>query len=196
MPRRRDVSDSQIVEAARRVFLEHGIHVPVTLVAQELGVSSATLFVRMGTKRRLISAALWPPDPPVLEELGRGFKRSAPIEQQLFDILLQLAAYADAELPATFTLYGAGLRAKPGEDFSDVPPMQLQRALSRWLRQAVQAGELVCTPRVVAQMILGTLEARAMHAFLGGRKHSTRETRAFIRDVVTTILGGSRAAPV
>jgi AcrR family transcriptional regulator len=187
--RRREVSDAQIIKAARRVFLEHGTQAPVTLVAKELGVSPATLFVRMGSKRRLIIAALWPPDPPVLKTLEHGVSSAAPIEQRLAEIVCQLASYVDAEIPATFTLYAAGLRAKPGEDYSDVTPARLRRALAKWLRQAVRAGEIDCDPRTVAELILGTLEARAMHAFLARRQISVRETRAFRRSLVATVLG-------
>jgi AcrR family transcriptional regulator len=188
--RRRGVSDAQIIEAARRVFLEQGTQAPVTSVARELGVSSATLFVRMGSKRRLITAALWPPDPPVLAALREGYRPTAALDRQLRQIFYELAIYAEAEIPATFTLYAAGLRAKPGEDFSDVAPRQLRRALSKWLGQAVRGGEIVCEPRVVADLTIGALEARAMHAFLARRPYSVRETRAFIHGMVATILGG------
>ena len=78
MPRRREVSDAQITRAARKVFLEQGTQVPVAVVAKELGVSPATLFSRMGTKNKLISAALWPPDPPVLKALEEGGKVPGP----------------------------------------------------------------------------------------------------------------------
>ena len=188
MPRRKEVSDAQIIAAARKVFLEHGVHVPVTAVAEALGVSSATVFVRMGSKKNLISAALWPPDPPVLETLRRGFERGVPAVRQLAEILEQLAAYAAVEIPATFTLYSAGLRAKPGEDFSDVAPVQLRRALAKWLREAVDLGEIQCAPQIAAELSIGTLEARAMHLFLAKREPSSRETRAFIRAMVADLF--------
>jgi AcrR family transcriptional regulator len=194
VPRRREVSDAQIVKAARKVFLEHGTQTPVARVADELGVSPATLFVRMGSKRRLITAALWPPDPPVLETLERGVDSALSIEKQLLDITLQIAEYVEAEIPATFTLYAAGLRAKPGEDFSDATPARLRRTLTKWLRQAVRTGQIACAPRTSAQLIIGSLEARTMHAFIGRRQISPRETRVFVRSIVATVLG--RNAPV
>jgi AcrR family transcriptional regulator len=194
VPRHRVVSDAQIVRAARKVFLEHGTQAPVALVARELGVSPATLFVRMGTKSKLISAALWPPDPAVLAVLEAGGPRAKPVETELRAMLADLSVYADAEIPATFTLYAAGLRAKPSDDFSDVTPARLRRALARWLREAVQAGEIDCDPRMAAEVLIGTLEARAMHAFLGKRTISARETREFVRDLVASVLrpGGAR----
>ena len=193
MARRREVSDAEIIKAARRIFLEHGTQAPVAVVAEALGVSAATLFVRMGSKRRLITAAMWPPDPPVLDTLERGIGDSATIERQLRDITLELASYVEAEIPATFTLYAAGLRAKPGEDFSDVTPARLRRGLTKWLRQAVGTGEIACDPRTAAELILGTLEARAMHAFIGKRPHSARETRAFVRALLATVVGRRHA---
>ena len=192
MARRRLVSDAEITRAARKVFLEHGTRAPVAWVARELGVSSATVFVRMGSKMGLINAALWPPDPPVLERMLRGPDGGTPAAQQLRDIVADLARYVDAEIPATFTLYAAGLRAKPGEDFSDVSPARLRRALTAWLRQAVLAGTLVCAPRVAAELILGTLEARAMHAFLARRAVTGREQQAFIRGLLESVLGKKR----
>jgi AcrR family transcriptional regulator len=45
VPRRKEVSDAQIVQAARKVFLEHGTQVPVAVIAKVLGVSPATMFV-------------------------------------------------------------------------------------------------------------------------------------------------------
>ncbi len=188
MARLRVVTDVEIARAARKVFLEHGTQAPVAWVARELGVSSATVFTRMGTKRRLITAALWPPDPPILAVLEQGFVDGEPIERQLRRIVAALARYADAEIPATFTLYAAGLRAKPGEDFSEVTPTRLRRAMTKWLRQAMERGEAISDPRTVAELVLGTLEARAMHAFLGKRKVPERETRAFVRALVATVL--------
>jgi AcrR family transcriptional regulator len=186
--RKRVVTDAQITRAARKVFLEHGTRAPVSWVARELGVSSATVFVRMGSKLGLINAALWPPDPPVLALLEHGFQRGAAASSQLRDIVADLMRYVDAEIPATFTLYAAGLRAKPGEDFSDVTPMRLRRALAKWLRQAVQAGELTCAPRTATELILGVLEARAMHAFLARRPIPQREQEGFIRVLLKSVL--------
>ena len=188
------MSDAQIVRAARKIFLEHGTQAPVALVARELGVSPATLFVRMGTKSRLISAALWPPDPAVLATLEAGGPRDEPVESALRAMLAELSIYTDAEIPATFTLYAAGLRAKPSDDFSDVTPARLRRALTRWLRSAVDAGTIDCDPRMAAEVLIGTLEARAMHAFLGKRAITARETRDFVRDLVATVLRPAAAA--
>jgi hypothetical protein len=41
---------------------------------------------------------------------------------------------------------------------------------------------------MAAEVILGTLEARALHTFLAKRNVPVRETRAFVRDLLATVL--------
>jgi AcrR family transcriptional regulator len=182
------VSDAQITRVARKVFLEQGTQVPVSVVAKELGVSPATLFLRMGTKRKLISAALWPPDPPVLKALEERAFDAGPLDKQLVEIMIAIARFVDAEIPATFTLYAAGLRPKPSDDFSDATPRRLRRALTKWLQGAVSAGKVECDPRMVTEALIGTLEALTLHAFLCKRKLTERDTRSFVRSLVATVL--------
>lgn len=183
------------MRAARKIFLEHGTQVPVAEIARELGISPAAIFVRMGTKSRLISAALWPPDPAVLGLLESGAFAAERFERDLVDAVVEIAEYAEAEIPATFTLYAAGLRAKPSDDFSDVTPARLRRALTKRLREAVAAGAISCDPRIAAEIIVGTLEARAMHAFLGKRATSARETREFVRRLLAAVIGARARRP-
>ena len=60
MGRRRQVSDRQISVAAREVFLDRGPKAPVAMVAKKLGVSTATLFQRTGSKQQLMLMAFQP----------------------------------------------------------------------------------------------------------------------------------------
>lgn len=189
MPRHRSVSDAQIVRAARRVFLEHGTQAPVSAVARELGVSTATIFVRMGTKSRLITAALWPPDPPILEVLQTTAPDDRPLHEQLVPVAVEIARFVEAEIPATFTLYAAGLRPKSTDDFSDATPRRLRRALNRWLQAAKEVRLGGLDARMVTEALIGTLEARTMHAFLSKTPSKERETLAFVGSLVSTVLG-------
>ena len=51
MARPRSITDDEIKEAARDVFVEHGPSAPVKLVAQKLGVSHAALFGHLRAAR-------------------------------------------------------------------------------------------------------------------------------------------------
>jgi len=195
VPRRKEVSDAEIREAARKVFLERGTQAPVTEVAKELGVSAATLFNRMGSKENLIVRALWPPDPPVLEALDAGVRPDVPIASQLLEIVAAIAAYVAEEIPATFTLYAAGARPNPSEQ-QEVTPFRLRRRLAKFLAQAAAAGAIRCDkPEVAADTIIGTMEARHLHAFLARRTISPRKSRYFARDLLRTVFGDDAVPP-
>ena len=64
MGRRRQVSDREISVAAREVFLDRGPKAPVAMVAKKLGVSTATLFQRTGSKQQLMLMAFQPEGAP------------------------------------------------------------------------------------------------------------------------------------
>lgn len=188
MSRPKEVTDAQIIEAARRVFISHGAQTPVATVASELGVSSTALHLRMGSKKALLLKALCPTDPPVLEELSAGPDKDERVAERLVDILMQLQAWTEAEIPATFTLYSIGLRPEPGEEIDNSQPRRLRRALTGWLRRTSRLTRMACPSRTAADILLGTLEARALHAFLSRQQISARESRKFMRELVATIL--------
>jgi hypothetical protein len=52
----------------------------------------------------------------------------------------------------------------------------------------VGAGELRCAPRIATELILGVLEARAVHAFLARRPASAREQATFVRVLLKNVL--------
>ena len=58
MVRPRLFSDAEILQVARRCFLEHGPAVSTTVIASEVGLSQAALFKRFGTKQNLMLLAL------------------------------------------------------------------------------------------------------------------------------------------
>jgi AcrR family transcriptional regulator len=47
-------NDRIVLEAARKVFAEHGVHAPMTAVAEEGGVGIGTLYRRYGGKQELL----------------------------------------------------------------------------------------------------------------------------------------------
>jgi len=189
MPRPREVSDADIIRVAREVFRTKGTRVPVATIAKALGVSSATLFQRMGSKEKLIQAALWPPDPSVLIALKHGVLNDAPVIEQLVELLYQAWLYIDTEVSAAFIIYSAGLRTDPGEDFSAIGPMRIRRGLSRWLKQAADEGALPApNPELAAEMLIGTLEARSLHGFIENSAYTPRQRRAFVHDIIDTLL--------
>ena len=62
--RPRSFTDDELLDTARRVFLEHGAGASTEQIAQQLGVSQAALFKRIGTKQELMVRSLMPRSMP------------------------------------------------------------------------------------------------------------------------------------
>jgi Bacterial regulatory proteins, tetR family len=117
MGRPKEVTDEQIVVAARRCFLERGAGVSAAYIARGLGVSHTTLFNRFGSKEALMIAALWPPEKvPWVAALEAG-PDDRPIRQQLVEHGKVMSSYFQ-ELQATVVcepVKGCGLSPQAGK---------------------------------------------------------------------------------
>ena len=144
MGRPKEITDEEILVAARRCFLERGAGVSAAEIARELDVSHTTLFNRFGSKDGLMVAALTPPQrAPWVATLDAG-PDDRPVREQLVEHGKVMAAYFQ-ELQAGFAvLHAAGIpRAKVLSGFKgDPPPVQSFRALTGWLRRAQNQGRL------------------------------------------------------
>ncbi|MCU1279386.1 MAG: Transcriptional regulator, TetR family protein, partial [bacterium] len=58
MARPTTISDESILEAARAVFLEHGLAATTAEVAKRAGVAEGSIFKRFATKAELFKAAM------------------------------------------------------------------------------------------------------------------------------------------
>lgn len=185
MGRRRQVSDLQITTAAREVFLDHGPRAPVALVAKKLGVSAATLFQRAGSKQELMLMALRQAGTSPLTELERGLPDGVELRQQLARVLLQLNDYLGGLISGSLTLRAARIEA----DLPEPRPSTVRRLLADWLAAASAKGALsVVDPKTTADVLLGTLESRHIHAYMQQVQYSTRQHRDYIRAMIDVVL--------
>lgn len=85
------------------------------------------------------------------------------------------------------------MRPQPGEEIDNSQPQRLRRALRGWLQRAGKHARLASPPRVAAEMLLGTLEARALHQFISGDQASGRERSTLIRELATAVFPDAKA---
>ena len=172
MGRPKEVTDQQILAAARRCFLERGAAVSAGEIARELGVSHTTLFHRFGSKEGLMIAALGPPeDVPWVRTLAEG-PDDRPIRDQLVEHAGVMAAYFQELQAGLALLHAAGIapeRAYARRE-GEPPPVRSFRALVAWLRRAQAQGRLApCDPETLASTILGALHGWALTARVCGQ---------------------------
>jgi AcrR family transcriptional regulator len=184
MGRRRQVSDRQISAAAREVFLDQGPKAPVAMVAKKLGVSTATLFQRTGSKQQLMLMALQPEGTPITE-LERGVQPGVPVREQLQQVLLELNEYLGLIIGGSVTLRAAGIEA----ELPEPTPQRLRILLTQWLAQAASASLLaVVDPRTTADIMIGALESRHIHAYMQQEQLSSKQHREYIQAMLDVVL--------
>lgn len=184
MGRRRQVSDREISAAAREVFLDRGPKAPVAMVAKKLGVSTATLFQRTGSKQQLMLMALQP-EGTAITELERGVQPGLPIREQLGQVLIELNEYLGTIIGGSVTLRAAGIEV----ELPEPTPQRLRLLLTQWLSQAASAGLLVVADaRTTADVLIGTLESRHIHAYMQQEQLSSQQHREYIRAMLDVVF--------
>ena len=184
MGRRRQVSDQEISEAAREVFLDRGPKAPVAMVAKKLGVSTATLFQRTGSKQQLMLMALQP-EVTAITELDRGVQPGIPIRNQLTQVLVELNEYLGTIISGSITLRAARIEA----ELPEPSPYTLRRMLTQWLTQAHSAGLLkIEDGKATADVLIGTLESRHIHAYMQQEQLSSKQHRDYIKTMLDVVF--------
>jgi AcrR family transcriptional regulator len=184
MGRRRQVSDREISAAAREVFLDQGPKTPVAVIAKKLGVSTATLFQRTGSKQQLMLMALQP-EGTAITELERGVQPGIAIREQLSQVLIELNEYLGTIIGGSVTLRAAGIEA----ELPEPTPQRLRLLLTQWLSQAATAGLLVVADtRTTADVLIGTLESRHIHAYMQQEQLSSQQHRVYIHAMLDVVF--------
>ncbi len=108
MARTTTITNEQILTAARKVFLEHGVAATAVDVANRAGISSGSIFKRYPTKEALFFAAMSEPPKPIwnsdLEKtIGHGDTRA-----DLLLIAERIVAFAKEVLPRLMLVSSMG----------------------------------------------------------------------------------------
>lgn len=187
MGRRRQVSDREISVAAREVFIDRGPKAPVAMVAKKLGVSTATLFQRTGSKQQLMLMAFQPEGTPVTE-LTRGVQPGIPVREQLTRVLLEINEYLGAVIAASVTLRAACIEA----DLPSPTPTEVRVQLAAWLGQAASAGLLtIIDASTTADILIGAIESRHIHSYMKQQRPTSQQHRDYVSAMLDVVFPGS-----
>ena len=193
MGRPKEVTDEQIVVAARRCFLERGASVSAVEIARELGVSHTTIFNRFGSKEALMIAALGPPAKvPWVAALEAGPDERS-IREQLVEHGTVMSAYFQELQSGLALLQAAGISAKKayGRHKGEPPPAQAFRALTAWLRRAQRQKRLAkCDVETLAATILGALHGWASTARVCGKPTAAADGARHVDRFVDLLWNG------
>jgi AcrR family transcriptional regulator len=190
--RPQQVSDHEILEVARRVFLEAGPGVSTARIAAELGVSQAALFKRYHTKENLMIAALAPPAAPPWLGMVEAGPDARPLDAQLVEVGVAAVRFFRAVVPCLMVMKAAGMDPESVmARFDDPPPLRARRVLAGWFARACADGRMRCgDPVHLAQHFLGALHIRAFLGHVFPDASPASDDATYVAHLVETLWTG------
>lgn len=185
--RPKTISDEEILEVVRTCVLNEGPAVSTQIIAEQVGVSQATLFKRFGNKVHLISRALLlgVQAPNLIRSLEADVDRDQP-EKQLFEMATQLQAFFEKMVPCWSALRSAGI--EPPESLpKEAPPVQIRLALENWIRTLQHEGIARDTehPETIAIAMIGALQTRSFRRHIIRDIYMTQSDEEYVKDLVS-----------
>ncbi len=172
MPRPQSRTDGQILKATKTVLLERGPAAPLSAIAQRLGLSSAAIIGRFGTRRALVLAALEPPSPHAV--MARLYAQPNPnnFSVQLEQLAHELGDWYRRALPLLLLerMAPPAQRRRRG-----TPPSQVRmhHTLAIWLARGQALGQIVPgDSHVLASTLLCAVQGWALTETLLAQDHA------------------------
>ncbi|MDF5735615.1 MULTISPECIES: TetR/AcrR family transcriptional regulator [unclassified Nostoc] len=157
MARTPRITNQQILEAARQVFLQQGFGASTLEIAQQAGISEASIFKRFSTKEELFFAAMGIPEKPLwvneLESLcGKGN-----LKENLIKVCFEIMEFYREILPRIMMLRSRG-NAMPELGGKESRPMLDVKVLAAFLEREINQHRLhPCDPQTVAHILVGSM---------------------------------------
>ncbi|MEP3481188.1 MAG: TetR/AcrR family transcriptional regulator [Fuerstiella sp.] len=192
MPRPRTISNQQILDAAKRCFLDQGPHVSMEVIAEDLGVSSQAILKRFGSKQEVMLAAMAPADEAAWIPLVEAGPSDQPIRQQLTEILEELATFFVQLARQISVLRFSGIDPRDlMSRYDEAPPLRDIRILAAWLDQAAQQNFIrQIDSRAMAMMMLTSMHGPAMLTDMLGKHPTGHSQSQYVNFVVDIVLQG------
>lgn len=194
MGRTAKITNEQILEAAREVFLEKGFSGSTLEIAARCGVSEASIFKRFSTKEELFFTAMGIPETPVwvneLETLvGKGN-----LKENLIQICLQILEFHQEVMPRFMMLQSRGKIPKP-ESLPQPKLIQDVNALTAFLEREMKQDRLrSCDSKTLAHLLLGSLMNYVFSESMETQAIISTSEQEFVQSLVEILWQG--IAPV
>jgi hypothetical protein len=109
-----------------------------------------------------------------------------PVREQLAQALVEINQYLGTIISGSLTLRAARIEA----DLPEPTPYKLRDQLTQWLTQATGVGLRVSDARTTADMLIGALESRHIHAYMQQQQLSSKQHRDYIAAMLDVLFPG------
>jgi AcrR family transcriptional regulator len=193
--RPKKISDEDILQTVRRCLIEQGGSVSTQFIADQVGVSQATLFKRFGSKSNLLQTAILLPSKAskarnMMQLLSQG-PTEAPVRTQMEQLCLRLLNFFDDVLPSFASLHASGLTFdEPLPD--DTPPILARKYLTNWIAQLQEQGRIrkEVHPESIALTLIGAMQHRPLRIHLLRDTTLTQTDEEYVSSMVEVLWQG------
>jgi len=175
MARPPSISNQQILDAARAMFLAHGFTKASTVdIARRAGVSEGSIFNRFATKDDLFRAAMDEAQPPAFtldRYVGQG-----DLGKNLIRITVESVHYLSSLLPKLMLRWSEREFATKANVCSS--PREILRALTAFFKAEKALGRVGGDPPIIARMFMGSVWNYCFLQTVAGDKSMSAKTFA------------------
>ena len=152
------ITNEQILQAAREVFLEQGYTASTIDIAQRAGISEGSIFKRFLTKEKLFFAAMGLPERPEWIDELENLSGKGDLKENLITISLQIIEFFREVVPRLVMSCSQGTHHQKMQSFRESPLVLYLKALINFFVQELQLGRIrSCDPEIPARMLFGSL---------------------------------------
>jgi AcrR family transcriptional regulator len=200
MSRPTTISDESILEAARAVFLEHGVAATTAEVARRSGISEGSIFKRFPTKTDLFKAAMQV-DFDTLEFLRTlvAAEDGDDPRQTLYQFGMEAVSFFRRLMPLVMLQFGTGKKLGIPDQLlgPDSPPLRALKTLAAYIERQIKSGAMrKHNPETVARMLLGSIQSYVFFEIvLRAQQKMPLPVGTYLRGLLEVLWTGVEPAP-
>ena len=190
--RPKKTSDNELLAAVYQCLIRHGITSSTQFIANEVGVSQATLFKRFGTKENLIRCALLSPilGHEIFSIIQKHPTNASPTDQ-IEALSLSLLHFFEEMIPSMMMLRSSGYDARDVWEGKNTPPIMMRKFLTVWVERLQELHQLRDIPaESIALALLGAIQHRAMRKHILHDTTMTRTDEEYLSSIVEIFWNG------
>lgn len=193
MGRPKTITDEQILDAARALFLESGHVVPTSTIAKAAGVSEGTIFKRFTNKRALFEAAMGIRSEDLVDRAAPYFEKGE-VREGIRVVAEDLLSMFRRALPRMMRMWAhpdCDPKLVMGGKEAVPPPVRIMRAVAGVFAEAADSGFIACRePMMPARMIAASMHQFAFFEMVGIADQLPGDETAYIEALVELIWSG------
>ncbi|NET56523.1 MAG: TetR/AcrR family transcriptional regulator [Symploca sp. SIO2E6] len=185
------ITNEEILEAAREVFLAQGYGASTLDIAQNAGISEGSIFKRFPTKEALFLAAMGIPEHPQWLEDLETLSGKGDLKENLITLSLQIIEFFREVVPRLVMTCSQGTHHQNMQNLKESPLVLYLKALINFFIEELQQGRIrSCDPEIPARMLFGSLMNYVFFEQVGVQRAIPIAPPAYVRGLIDILWQG------